>query len=89
MVEVCLYKQGPVFPKTSLNIYHKLPTQDQLIIKAVTNTQNMRNPTTQAIIKELQKLTNTAVDKAWLIEKLDVAENAGLVKKTVAIHNRV
>jgi len=49
----------------------------------------MRNPTTQAIIKELQKLTNTAVDKAWFIEKLDVAENAGLVKKTVAIHNRV
>ena len=39
-----------------LNLYRKLPSQDQLIMKAVANAKNMHNPTTQAITLEFQKL---------------------------------
>ena len=41
-----------------LNLYLKLPSQDQLVMKAVTNAENMHNPTTQAITLEFQKLVS-------------------------------
>jgi hypothetical protein len=62
-----------------LNLYRKLPTQDQLIMKAVTNAKN--NPTTQAITLEFQKLSPTPTSETWIAQKLDEAENAGLIKK--------
>ena len=64
-----------------LNLYRKLPSQDQLIMKAVTNAKNMHNPTTQAITLELQKLSPTPNSETWVAQKLDEAENAGLIKK--------
>ena len=64
-----------------LNLYRKLPSQDQLIMKAVTNAKNMHNPTTQAITLEFQKLSPTPTSETWIAQKLDEAENAGLIKK--------
>jgi hypothetical protein len=42
-----LNPKAPFFRKTCLNLHRKLPPQDQLIIKAVTNAKNVHNPTTQ------------------------------------------
>jgi hypothetical protein len=70
-----------------LNLYRKLPTQNQLIIKAVTNAKNIHNPTTQAITLEYQKLTQTPTSETWIAQKLAEAENAGLIKKITANKN--
>ena len=48
-----------------LNLYLKLSTQDQLIIKAVTNAQENRTSTTQAITIEFQKLSSTPTSDAF------------------------
>jgi hypothetical protein len=48
-------------------------------MKAVTNAKN--NPTTQAITLEFQKLSPTPTSETWIAQKLDEAENAGLIKK--------
>jgi len=64
-----------------LNLYRKLPTQDQLLIKAVTNTQKQKNPTTQAITLEYQKISKTSTSETWITQKLNEAENAGTIKK--------
>jgi hypothetical protein len=69
-----------------LNLYRKLPTQNQLIIKAVTNAKNIHNPTTHAITLEYQKLTQTPTPETWITQKLDEAENAGTIKK-ILINN--
>jgi len=66
-----------------LNLYRKLPSQDQLIIKAVTNAKNMHNPTTHAITLEYQKLSQTPASETWVAQKLDEAETAGTIKKTL------
>jgi hypothetical protein len=50
-------------------------------MKAVTNAKNMHNPTTQTITLELQKLSPTPTSETWVKQKLDEAENAGLIKK--------
>ncbi|MBE3116916.1 exosortase/archaeosortase family protein [Candidatus Bathyarchaeota archaeon] len=64
-----------------LNLYRKLPTQNQLIIKAVTNAKNINKPTTQAITLEYQKLSQTPTTETWITQKLNEAENIGLIKK--------
>jgi len=64
-----------------LNLYRKLPLQDQLIIKAVNNTKNTNNPTTQAITLAYQKLSKTPTAETWIAQKLTEAENAGTIKK--------
>jgi hypothetical protein len=66
-----------------LNLYRKLPTQDQLLVKAVANAQKQRNPTTEGVAVELQKLTETIIDRAWLTEKLAEVEKVGLIKKAL------
>ena len=66
-----------------LNLYRKLPSQDQLIMKAVTNAKNMHNPTTQAITLEFQKLSQTPTSESWIAQKLNEAENVGLIKRTL------
>ncbi len=66
-----------------LNLYGKLPKQDQLINKAVKNAQNNHTPTTHAIADQLQKLTNQSADPLWLSQKLSEAQVAGLVEQAV------
>jgi len=66
-----------------LNLYRKLPSQDQLIMKAVANAKNMHNPTTQAITLEYQKLAQTPTSESWIAQKLNEAENVGLIKRTL------
>jgi exosortase/archaeosortase family protein len=66
---------------SQLNRYRKLPSQDQLIINAVTNAKNMQTPTTQAIALEFQKLSQTPTSETWMAQKLGEAENIGLIKK--------
>jgi len=64
-----------------LNLHLKLPSQDQLVMKAVTNAENMHNPTTHAITLEFQKITQTPTSETWVAQKLTEAENAGLINK--------
>lgn len=70
--------------KTSLLIlYKKLPTQTQQLITAVQGAQKQGNPTTEGIAQEIEKQTNTPAHSAWLKEKLNEAENTGLIKKVL------
>lgn len=65
-----------------LNLYRKLSPQDQLVMKAVNNAQNIHNPTTQGVTLELQKLlAQPTASESWVAEKLAEAESAGLIKK--------
>jgi exosortase/archaeosortase family protein len=66
-----------------LTLYRKLPAQDQLLIKAVTNGQKQGTPTTQAIGLEYQKISQTPTSEAWITQKLNEAENAGTIKKVL------
>ena len=50
-------------------------------MKAVTNAENMHNPSTQAITLEFQKLSQAPASETWVAQKLAEAENAGLIKK--------
>jgi hypothetical protein len=70
-----------------LTMFRKLPEQNKTLITAVDNAQKEGNPTTQGIINELQKLTNTTVDKTWLTEQLSEAQNAELITKAIANKN--
>ena len=72
-----------------LTLYRKLPEQNQKVIVAVGNAQKHGNATVEGILTELQKLTNEAVDKDWLMGKLAEAENAGLITRTLANRNDV
>lgn len=75
--------------KMLLTLYRKLPEQNQKVIVAVGNAQKHGNATVEGILTELQKLTNEAVDKDWLMGKLAEAENAGLITRTLANRNDV
>ncbi len=75
--------------KMLLNLCRKLPEQNQKLIMAVRNAQKHGKATVEGILTELQKLTNEAVDKDWLMGKLADAENAGLITRTLANRNDV
>jgi exosortase len=64
-------------------LYNKLAKQNQQIIQAVANAEKQGNPTFNGIASELGKITNTTVESSWLDEKLQEAENAGLIAKKV------
>jgi len=70
-----------------LNLYPKLPTQNQLLIKAIANPQKQGNPTTQAITLEYQKLSQTHTSERWITQKLAEADNIGLIKQTLKNQN--
>lgn len=63
-------------------LYKKLPSTDQLLIKAVGNT---KEATTQAVTEEFQKLTAIPVAESYVDQKLHEAEKAGLVKKSLEV----
>ena len=63
-----------------LIMYKKLSAQDQLLIKAV---NNLKNATTQAVTNEFQKLSSTSISESYIAQKLDEAEKAGLIKKSL------
>ena len=73
--------------RSLLTLYGKLPSQDQLLIKAVTNAQNTLTPTNQAITLEYQKLSQTSAPETWIAQKLQDTENVGLIKKTLINKN--
>ncbi len=66
-----------------LTVFERLPKQNQLIVTAVANAQTHGNPTTESVANELEKLTNTQIDRALLKEKLQDLENAGLIEKVL------
>jgi hypothetical protein len=70
-----------------LRLYSKLPKQDKLLIKAVSNAEKTGNSTTNNIANDFQKLSNTNNFQAWIFEKLQAAENTGLIKKTLTNQN--
>lgn len=65
-----------------LKLYEKLPKQSQLLVQAVDNAEKMGKPTTIEIANELQKLTGTS-NSENLAEKLQEAENAGLIEEKI------
>ncbi len=72
---------------TLLNLYRKLPNQDQQLIAAVANAQKTQTATPQGIAAEFQKLTQTTLLEAQVAQKLAQAENAGLIVKTLKNQN--
>jgi hypothetical protein len=70
-----------------LTMFRKLPEQNKNLITAVDNAEKEGNPTTQGINIELQKIIRTTVDNVWLTEKLNEAQNVGLIKKAIANNN--
>jgi exosortase len=64
-----------------LILYNKLAAENQIITKAVKNAR--KDPTTQGISDQLQKLTSQSPDPIWLNQKLTEAETAGLIEKTL------
>ena len=66
-----------------LTLHGKLPEQTQLLIQAVQNAQKQGNPTTNGIAEELQKLTQTPPQETWLHEKLQEAQNIGLITQAL------
>lgn len=70
-----------------LRLYTKLPEQTHQVITAVKNAQKQKNPTTQGVAKELEKLTHALVDQSWLTQKLEEAQTAGLIKKLLTNEN--
>lgn len=66
-----------------LTLYKKLPNQDQLLIQAIESIQNSQNITTQAILSELQKLSTVPIPESFVMQKLEEAERAGLIKKVL------
>lgn len=64
-----------------LSLYKKLLLQDQLLMKAVTNAEKMKNPSTRGVTLEFQKLVQSPISETWITQRLNAAENAGLIKK--------
>jgi exosortase/archaeosortase family protein len=72
--------------KMSLMILlQKLPVQEQYLIKAVDAVGGQKS--TQAIAEEYSKLSSTPTSEVAVIEKLNAAEKAGLVVRTLANRN--
>jgi exosortase len=68
-----------------LTMYQKLPAQDQLLIKAVDNREVQNS--THAITSEYQKLSSAPAPEPLVLEKLEAAEKAGLIKKMLTGKN--
>ena len=70
--------------KTSLlTLYNKLPTQNQLLLKAVKTQKRQGNPTIRGIADELEKQTSNPVDVEQLKEDLQEAQKVGLVENAL------
>ncbi|MCW4030136.1 MAG: exosortase/archaeosortase family protein [Candidatus Bathyarchaeota archaeon] len=68
-----------------LTMYQKLPVPEQYLIKAVEAVGEQKS--TQAIAEEYSKLSNMPTSEAAVMEKLNAAEKAGLVARTLANRN--
>jgi hypothetical protein len=64
-----------------LRLYGKLSQQDQLLIKAVSNAQKLKNSSTRSVAAEYERLTKSQSSESWVTNKLSEAEDAGLVKR--------
>ena len=64
-----------------LTLYNKLPTNKQLLTKAVQNAKKLKNPTIQGIADELNRLANTPIDIEQLRADLQDAEKIGLIDR--------
>jgi exosortase/archaeosortase family protein len=70
--------------KTSLlTLYSKLPTKNQLLLKAVQNAKKQGTPTILGIADELEKQTDTPVEIEQIKEELKEAKRMGLVENTL------
>jgi exosortase len=65
-----------------LQMYGKLSAQDKLLLTAVANAQKAQNASTQGVTVEFQKLTG-AMNEFWVKQKLQEAQNAGIVKSAL------
>jgi len=71
--------------KSNLIFYNKLALKEEkLILQATRQAAQKEKPTTNAIASHYQKLTGTPIELEPLIEKLNEAEKAGLIKKEIA-----
>jgi hypothetical protein len=66
-----------------LTLYNKLPTKNQLLLKAVQNAKKQGTPTIHGIADELEKQTSTPVDVEQLKEDLQEAQKVGLVENAL------
>ncbi len=75
-----LYQQE----KTSLlTLYNKLPTQKQLLVKAVKSAKKHGNPTIDGIANEITQLSDTQTTPEQLKNDLNEAEKVGLIQRAL------
>jgi exosortase/archaeosortase family protein len=70
-----------------LKLYRKLPEETQALTRAVTNSQEEGNPTTQGIADELYKLIKIKVNQEWLKGKLEELQMVGLINRAIVNKN--
>jgi len=69
--------------KSSLKVYNKLASEEKLIPRAVYEVAKRGKATCDAIASAYQKLAQNPIELNLILEKLEQAEEAGLIKKEV------
>jgi len=70
--------------KSNLKLYNKLILEEEkLILKAVNHASHQDKPPANAIASHYQKLTEKPIELEPLIEKLNEAEEAGLIERDI------
>ena len=70
--------------KSNLKVYSKLALEEELILQAVHQASKEDKSTGNAIASHYQRLTGKPIEVKILLEKLNQAEQAGLIKRDVA-----
>jgi len=69
--------------KSNLKVYNKLALEAKLVPRAVYEAAKRGKATCDAIASVYQKLAQNFIESSLLLEKLDQAEEAGLIKREV------
>jgi exosortase len=70
--------------KSNLKLYDKLALQEEkLILQAIHQASQKEKPTANTIASHYEKLTGKTIELESLIEKLNEAEKAGLIKRDI------
>jgi len=69
--------------KYNFKVYNMLAPEEKLILRAAHQTAQKERPTINAIASSYQKLAQKPTEFSLLLEKLNEAEEAGLVKREV------
>jgi len=74
--------------KSNLKVYNKLASEEEkLILQAIHQATEENKPTGNQIASYYQRLAGKPIESSLLLQKLNEAEEAGLVKREIISHN--